>query len=57
MGGVRTVHRSDHARLTVLSPHLVRVEWSPTGTFVDEPPPVVVNRDLASGEVPAEVTS
>ena len=56
MGGVRTVHRSDHARLTVLSPHLVRVEWSPTGTFVDEPTQVVVNRDLASGEVPAEVT-
>ncbi|MFK5647162.1 TIM-barrel domain-containing protein [Ornithinimicrobium sp. LYQ121] len=52
---MRIVHESDHARLTVLSPHVVRVEWSPTGAFSDAPTQVVLDRDLAE-DVAVEVT-
>ena len=48
------VHESDRARLTVLTPQLVRVEWSPTGSFTDEPTQVVLHRDL--GDVEVQVT-
>ncbi|GAA5168179.1 glycoside hydrolase family 31 protein [Ornithinimicrobium tianjinense] len=48
------VHESDHARLTVLTPYLVRVEWSPSGRFEDRPTQVVLERDL--GPVDARVT-
>ncbi len=43
---MRIVHESDRARVTVLSPHLVRYEWSPTGTFTDAPTQVVVERSF-----------
>lgn len=47
------VHQSEHARLTVLTPYLLRVEWSPTGAFVDAPTQVVLDREL--GEVDVQV--
>ncbi|RIK71171.1 MAG: hypothetical protein DCC66_03160, partial [Planctomycetota bacterium] len=37
---------SGHARFTVLTPGLVRIEWSPDGTFEDRASQVVVNRRL-----------
>ena len=48
------VHETDRARLSVLTPYLVRFEWSPSGVFTDEPTQVVLDRDL--GPVPAHVT-
>lgn len=41
-------------RITVLSPTLVRMEYSPTGTFVDDPSVLVLNRDWSA--CPFEVT-
>ncbi|WP_134774167.1 glycoside hydrolase family 31 protein [Ornithinimicrobium flavum] len=46
--------RSDSARLTVLTPHLLRVEWSPSGRFEDRATQVVLERDL--GPVDVRVT-
>lgn len=43
---MRIVHESNRARVTVLSPHLVRYEWSPTGNFTDAPTQVVVGRSF-----------
>ncbi|OLT43813.1 hypothetical protein BJF86_13540 [Serinicoccus sp. CNJ-927] len=43
------VHENDRCRLTTLTPHLLRVEWSPTGTFTDAPTQVVLDRDLPGG--------
>ncbi|SOC56945.1 TIM-barrel domain-containing protein [Ornithinimicrobium cerasi] len=52
---MRIVHESDHARLSVLSPQLVRFEWSPGGRrFTDTPTQVVLDRDLG-GDVEADV--
>ncbi|MCE0487308.1 glycoside hydrolase family 31 protein [Ornithinimicrobium sediminis] len=48
---MQTVHRSEHARISVLTPHLVRLEWSPGGSFEDRPTLMVVDRDLGPVEV------
>lgn len=45
------VHQTDRARLSVLTPYLVRFEWSPSGDFTDEPTQVVLDRDLGPVEV------
>ncbi|WP_299451071.1 TIM-barrel domain-containing protein [uncultured Serinicoccus sp.] len=52
------VHQNDRCRLTALTPHLLRIEWSPSGTFTDDPTQVVVDRDLWGadrGELPLQV--
>ena len=36
----------DHYRITVLTPRMLRLEYSPTGRFEDRPTQMVVNRDL-----------
>lgn len=36
----------DGYRLTVLTSRLLRLEWSPTGDFVDRRTPLVINRDF-----------
>ena len=48
------VHQTTSARLTVLTPHLLRVEWSPSGRFEDRATQVVLERDL--GPVDVRVT-
>ena len=49
---MRIVHESDRARLSVLTPHLVRFEWSPGGQgFTDSPTQVVLDRDLGPVEL------
>ncbi|WNO52874.1 glycoside hydrolase family 31 protein [Stakelama saccharophila] len=35
----------DHVRFTVLSPRVIRMEWSPDGRFVDSPSQVFVDRE------------
>lgn len=40
------VHQNDRCRLTALTPHLLRIEWSPSATFTDAPTQVVIDRDL-----------
>ncbi len=39
----------DHYRITVLTSRMLRLEYSPTGTFEDRPTQMAINRDL--GEV------
>ncbi|MGN6374763.1 MAG: TIM-barrel domain-containing protein [Sphingomonas sp.] len=39
------VVRRDHVRFTVLTPRIIRMEWSPNGHFVDAPSQVFVERD------------
>src|SRR5699024_10255039 len=51
VAGMPIVHRRDSARLTVLPPHLLRVEWSPSGRFEDRATQVVLERDLGPVEV------
>jgi alpha-glucosidase (family GH31 glycosyl hydrolase) len=51
---MQTVHQSAHARISLLTPRLVRLEWSPTGAFEDRPTLMVLDRDL--GPVEAEVS-
>ena len=41
-------------RITVLSASLVRVEWSPSGTFEDRPTQMVLNRDFPTPEFTVE---
>jgi alpha-glucosidase (family GH31 glycosyl hydrolase) len=45
----RAIIREGNARFTILTPHLVRLEWDSTGQFNDRPSFVVINRKL---EVP-----
>lgn len=40
----------DNARFTVLTPRLIRMEYSPTGNFVDQKSLTFVNRDLTVPE-------
>ncbi len=42
----RSVVEVDNARFTVLTPALIRMEWSPTATFEDRASFTFVNRDL-----------
>jgi alpha-glucosidase (family GH31 glycosyl hydrolase) len=42
----RAIVKNDHYRFTVLSPSLLRLEWSPSGTFEDRATQLVVNRRL-----------
>lgn len=44
----------DHWRITVLTPSLVRLEWSPSGTFEDRPTQTVINRAFEPAEFTAE---
>ena len=41
-----SVIRGENYRFTVLSSRLLRMEWSPTGRFVDRPTQMVVRRDF-----------
>lgn len=38
--------QGDNHRITVLTPQLVRIEWSPSGSFTDQPTQTVLNRDF-----------
>ena len=55
----RYIIRGNNYRFTVLTPRLIRLEYSPTGTFEDRPTSLVVNRTFndfnftAGGEDPA----
>ncbi len=51
---MQTVHQTAHARISLLTPALVRLEWSPTGAFEDRPTLMVLDRDL--GPVQAQVS-
>lgn len=42
----RAVVAVDHARFTVLTPHLIRMEWAADGRFEDRPSMVFLNRRL-----------
>ncbi|WP_282837514.1 TIM-barrel domain-containing protein [Microbacterium flavum] len=43
-----SVVTGDGYRITVLTSRLLRLEWSPTGTFVDRRTPLVITRDFAT---------
>ncbi len=43
-GDPRAIVRGEKYRFTVLTPYLLRMEYSPSGTFEDAPTQVVVNR-------------
>ena len=40
----------DHARFTVITPNLIRMEYAPDGKFVDAPSWFAVNREARDGE-------
>ena len=48
------VVQRDHVRFTVLTPRIIRMEWSPDGHFVDAPSQVFVDREQP---VPAFTTT
>ena len=43
---VRAVVQAGHARFTVLTPQLIRMEWAADGKFEDDPSFIVLNRKL-----------
>ncbi len=45
-----SVVTGDHWRITMLTPRLVRLEWSPTATYEDRATQVVLNRSLPAHE-------
>ena len=42
----KAIVQSGHARFTVLTPELLRLEWSPNKTFEDHPSFIILNRNL-----------